>query len=228
MRKCRKCSREAAPGKASCGVCLERKRQQNKRVRQKRIDSNHCSNCGSTCDVVGRKMCSICHTTSRTNAAEHRNKRRDNLECVSCGAQTKRKLCDRCQAKKVKSEKQRRDRLRAEGKCVWCSSLIDTDGSLCQYCCIKGAARAWLGGADQTDVLKDLLEAQGSLCPYTGRKLVPGKNASIDHKVPRSRGGEDKVENLQWVDGEVNRAKTSMPHDEFIALCHLVASRFPL
>lgn len=54
---------------------------------------------------------------------------------------------------------------------------------------------------------------------YSGRRLVPGQNASLDHLVPRSRGGTDTLENLQWVDLKVNLMKTDLMHDEFLALC---------
>jgi hypothetical protein len=35
------------------------------------------------------------------------------------------------------------------------------------------------------------------------------------------------VSNLQWVTKVVNHAKTWLTHDEFVALCHAIAARFP-
>lgn len=74
--------------------------------------------------------------------------------------------------------------------------------------------------------LKEKLEAQNFKCAYTGEAIVPGINASIDHIVPASRGGSDGPENLQWVSKVINLMKTSMTHDEFIAMCKRISERF--
>lgn len=44
------------------------------------------------------------------------------------------------------------------------------------------------------------------LCQYTGKRLTP-KNASMDHVVPRSRGGRTSWDNIVLCDKEVNMAK---------------------
>lgn len=53
----------------------------------------------------------------------------------------------------------------------------------------------------------------------TGILLVPGRNASIDHKVPRAKGGSDDIGNLQWVDLKVNLMKRDMDVPEFLSTC---------
>lgn len=68
-------------------------------------------------------------------------------------------------------------------------------------------------------VLARLWLAQGGRCAYTGRAITPGVNASLDHVVPRARGGADTVDNLVWTCAAVNRAKTDMTPAEFRALC---------
>jgi 5-methylcytosine-specific restriction endonuclease McrA len=67
-----------------------------------------------------------------------------------------------------------------------------------------------------------MLEQQGFRCSYSGLPLKIGVNAQVDHKVPRSRGGTNNVENLHWVDGQVNRMKTDFTHEEFLAMCTTV------
>jgi 5-methylcytosine-specific restriction endonuclease McrA len=52
--------------------------------------------------------------------------------------------------------------------------------------------------------------------------IAPGDTASPDHKVPLSRGGSSSLENIQWVNYQVNRMKNDMTHDEFLAMCQLV------
>jgi 5-methylcytosine-specific restriction endonuclease McrA len=49
-------------------------------------------------------------------------------------------------------------------------------------------------------------ERDGNRCQYTGRILHPNEG-SLDHVVPRSRGGKDAWENLVWSAKEVNQRK---------------------
>jgi hypothetical protein len=73
--------------------------------------------------------------------------------------------------------------------------------------------------------LKKKLEGQDYLCPYTGRKLIPGVNASLDHVLPKSRFPELRceIDNVEWIDLSVNYSKRDMTKDEYIAHCkHIV------
>ncbi len=49
-------------------------------------------------------------------------------------------------------------------------------------------------------------ERDRNRCQYTGRVLRPDEG-SLDHVVPRSRGGKDAWENLVWSAKEVNQRK---------------------
>lgn len=110
---------------------------------------------------------------------------------------------------------------------------------MCPYCTKKSVAGRyclshWFGNVSynhfltrtKADVLKALWEKQKGRCAYTGEKLVPGVNASLDHIEPTSVGGSLEPGNLQWVTKTVNRVKTSLGHREFIRLCKKIASRF--
>lgn len=70
--------------------------------------------------------------------------------------------------------------------------------------------------------LQQVVKAQGYACSYTGIEVTPQRSA-LDHKYPRSLGGEDDIENLQVVLPVINRAKGNMSHDQFVAMCHAVA-----
>lgn len=67
------------------------------------------------------------------------------------------------------------------------------------------------------------LEQQDYRCALSGVHLTPS-NAALDHIVPVSEGGTDDVENLQWLDKIVNRAKSTLSQDEFIEMCRRVAA----
>ena len=82
---------------------------------------------------------------------------------------------------------------------------------------MKGAYKlGWLGA--RWKELRELLEKQDFICPLTGRELVPGENASLDHIIPKSRGGPNKIGNLQWLDNNINFAKRNLLPDEFAQL----------
>lgn len=74
--------------------------------------------------------------------------------------------------------------------------------------------------------LHHLLEVQQYKCALTGRELEPAI-ACLDHKMPKSMGGSDSVDNLQWIHTDANRAKGTMSMETFITLCRDVAATHP-
>jgi len=68
-------------------------------------------------------------------------------------------------------------------------------------------------------------ERDANRCQYTGRLLRP-EEGSLDHVVPRSRGGADTWENLVWSAKDVNQRKADrLPHEAGLRL--LAAPRAP-
>jgi 5-methylcytosine-specific restriction endonuclease McrA len=60
---------------------------------------------------------------------------------------------------------------------------------------------------------KTIRERDGNRCQYTGEVLKPDEG-SLDHVVPRSRGGKDAWENLVWSSKDVNSRKGNrLPHE---------------
>jgi len=65
---------------------------------------------------------------------------------------------------------------------------------------------------------KNIRERDGNRCQYTGRVLHPDEG-SLDHVVPRSRGGRDTWENLVWSAKDVNQRKADrLPHEAGLKL----------
>lgn len=61
-------------------------------------------------------------------------------------------------------------------------------------------------------------DRDGNRCQYTGRLLRPDEG-SLDHVLPRSRGGQDTWENLVWADKNVNQRKADrLPHEAGLKL----------
>lgn len=103
-----------------------------------------------------------------------------------------------------------------------------THGVRCEMCWFSLIGRSAFdvksrpSGRALAPALRDLFYAQGGKCAYTGRELVPGTNASLDHKIPKALGGTNDLENLQWVETNVNRAKNALAEDEFLSMCRAV------
>jgi 5-methylcytosine-specific restriction endonuclease McrA len=65
---------------------------------------------------------------------------------------------------------------------------------------------------------KNIRERDGNRCQYTGRLLHPDEG-SLDHVLPRSRGGKDEWENLVWSSKDVNARKGNrLPHEAGLTL----------
>ena len=65
---------------------------------------------------------------------------------------------------------------------------------------------------------KNIRERDGNRCQYTGKLLKPDEG-SLDHVLPRSRGGADTWENLVWSSKDVNTRKGNrLPHEAGLKL----------
>ena len=65
---------------------------------------------------------------------------------------------------------------------------------------------------------RTIRERDSNRCQYTGRALRPDEG-SLDHVLPRSRGGKDTWENLVWSSKDVNARKGNrLPHEAGLKL----------
>ena len=68
---------------------------------------------------------------------------------------------------------------------------------------------------------KNIRERDGNRCQYTGKLLKPDEG-SLDHILPRSRGGRDTWENLVWSCKDVNARKGNrLPHEAGLKLLNV-------
>lgn len=76
--------------------------------------------------------------------------------------------------------------------------------------------------------VEDLLNKIGSnpTCYLTGLpiNLNDSKSYQLDHKIPKSRGGDNSLENCGLVSKRANMSKSDMTYEEYIELCKLVIS----
>ena len=61
-------------------------------------------------------------------------------------------------------------------------------------------------------------------CPYCFLP-IPWEELSVDHKIPRTRGGSDDRDNLVWCDLDCNMIKGSLLDTEFMELLVFLKER---
>lgn len=175
----------------------------------------------------GKRRCPRHEADHRADTLRRRKARDDAGLCSNCGGprDAQGKLCAACLA----YFRERLSQRKASGLCVRCGyGAKATVGVMCRRCWFKKmAADCANARGPANDVLADgletLWEKQRGLCALTGVEIVPGETASLDHILPRSRGGTDDLKNLQWVEFHINIAKRDLTPTEFVQLCRRVA-----
>lgn len=109
------------------------------------------------------------------------------------------------------------------GRCIFCNEpLLTGNKNFCEkhYLINLISGRLGLRSIVVIEELKRKLFLN-PFCPYTGKKIILGENASIDHIKPISKFPElrSDINNVEWIDRQVNYAKRDMAKEEFILLC---------
>lgn len=218
---CTVCKSPHDRGTRRCRDCTERAVASNRKIKQEARKAGVCVNCrlpwaGNT------KNCPACMASYRAKWKA----RADGITCTRCFAikDGSHRSCSSCRLKMRAESNSRRGDFASKGQCVQCGRDKNGPGLYCDRCIIRAASRRYLGSSRRWKELLDLFSKQNGKCAYTREALVLGGNASIDHKLPRSRGGKNLIENLQWTTWIVNRVKTDMTHQEFIELCGKVSA----
>lgn len=203
-------------------------------LRNKRRAAGKCTDCGREPDsgFLRCRTCRVNCATKKKRLFKHwtpeqrrRYRGRKDLQrkrcqlrwreaglCRYCGSLPlpNRTTCDNC--RKRRQEQKARAEQRKKIPCSLCGVTTNPRHELCFSCRCKSRQRS----------LEALLRDQGSRCIYSDLLLEIGKNAHLDHRVPRSRGGSNTIDNLQWLDARINRMKTDFTHEEFLEMCATV------
>ena len=186
--------------------------------RNQKIAQGFCPDCGGS---LVASSCLACRASATASAQRSAMTRIQQGLCRQCGA------CNtnngpRCPACLQKSRDAYHARA-AQGECVICRKHA-VAGAFCLHHWFKniGSSHGFNVKNGGIALLKQLWDEQEGRCAVTGRALVPGNGASLDHVVPTSKGGTNEKSNLRWVLWEINRAKSDMTHEQFVAMCREV------
>lgn len=75
----------------------------------------------------------------------------------------------------------------------------------------------WPHGKVTARELFNLWHRQRGRCPLSGRKL--GRDAHLDHIVPKCSGGHGQISNLRWLDPTVNMMRHNLSDEQFRQMC---------
>ena len=178
-----------------------------------------CVECGKHPSMPGIISCQKCRDRKRKYSKDKRIIALNNGTCSILGCSNPlftKAVCKSCLENNHKQQGQRVERLRAAGLCFVCGKLIATPCGRCEKCQLKYLARFYLGDRKQWEILKELYKKQNGRCAYTNIPITIGNTASIDHIVPKSKGGQNIISNYQWTHCWINLAKKTTIHEEFI------------
>ena len=194
-------------------------------TQKKRREMGLCPYCGNT-PLPGKTKCAEC-TEKFVRYKKTSISKMSKSHCKTCGGKRddKYKTCSVCRAR----IKEWRDKHKDSGNCDRCGAKPIPGNSRCLTCYLKGTSQQAFGTVSRHSELLDLFNLQEGRCPYSGLELTLGTNTSLDHKIPKSKGGADEMENLQWTHKLVNQMKWDTDEEEFLKMVMNIAShRKPL
>lgn len=147
------------------------------------------------------------------------------IECNNPVSKNSKCRCDKCLERRRRDKKDKRDSAKKNGYCTECLNKKAINGTtLCENCFFKKVSKRHFKTRIYWMELKTIFNNQKGICPYSGIKLSPGLNAELDHIKPKSNGGNNKIENCQWVYAPVNKMKWNLSEDDFKELVFNIAN----
>lgn len=221
---CRSCPEPVVDGIVFCARHQEIFKKSRLGKQSERSSSGLCLKC-DTPVVPGYSSCEKHLAYCRKKANQRYRDSVDAGACIHCGVdigETESVSCKSCKDKATASRKSKRDAWVLAGLCRQCGSEKHPKAATCQRCRLRQMAADHLVNGCEWNSLLDLFNSQNGKCFYSGLPIVIGVDASIDHTVAISNGGEFTIENVRFVHKSINQMKGSLSEEEFLKMVELV------
>lgn len=186
-----------------------------------------CDSCGKRNRHGGFAQCEVCINRKK----ERSDSMKEKGVCQKCSQPAEKKgsyYCNKCGSEKNKIFTEKRLSRIAAGQCCVCNSNALEKSVFCEDHYFKHKARANLKDGKRCGELKELFYKQNGRCAITGLPMVLGGSvmgdddytgdaASVDHKIPKSLGGDNSPENIQWILSWVNNMKSNYTMVDFVS-----------
>jgi 5-methylcytosine-specific restriction endonuclease McrA len=222
---CAHCGRPKESQDVWCSKCKEAKKVQARNHRNRLISQGICTRCGKAPALPGQQDCRECKDKDALRCKERIKKLKGTGCCVICGKEKERKsivLCNSCASKNTADDLDRRKERDSRGVCLICGDARVGEQKYCFKHYLMSMSQRNLGSTKYHQELLDKYNGQGGKCFYTGLPITIGTDASLDHIVPKSRGGKDEIGNLVWCLYRANMLKTDLLYSELVAICEAV------
>ena len=193
----------------------------SKRTRDQRRENGLCIDCGDKA-LDDQCRCKNCRDRLLKSGSNRRVKFQELGLCVKCGKskpEGDHTKCNECLDSQMKAYRKRLESHKTENRqCLDCGEPTVPNGGRCRVCYVKRVSVKRTGSVKNWELLDDKFDKQNGVCPYTGRSLMIGVDADLDHIKPSSCGGTNDLENFQWIFHKANQMKWNYPEEEFLGL----------
>lgn len=183
--------------------------------RQKKY--GECRECGNPSGEYF--CCEPCRKRLTLYAKRNREKKMASGLCQKCGKLPFRSgllTCDNCQKKNSIYSKRVRSKWIKACRCRSCGKIPTPNTTRCETCFFKQVACNHFGNIDRWREIRELFYKQDRKCSYTNIELKLNGDTSLDHILPKNLGGDNNIDNLQWVHIVVNRMKRDYKDSVFL------------
>jgi 5-methylcytosine-specific restriction endonuclease McrA len=196
-----------------------------------RVRRRVCIRCCSP--ITGQvQLCQKCRPILLSKSTHIRKRLRAQGLCIICQKQARpgKNHCQPCAENYAIQYKKKTETRKTKNLCVTCGKLPPVPNSVqfrCTICYLKQVSRTWLGSTKHANWLLCLFNSQNGKCAYTGRSLILGIDAQLDHILPRSKEGKNIKENVQWLWKPINVMKQNLTEEEFWGIIRLLSANLP-
>ena len=141
--------------------------------------------------------------------------------CLDCNNKPSagRARCENCLALRRNNLTERKRIAVERGACAYCLQEVSLPHHrFCEKCYCRDVSWHRLGTSKRASEILRLFNSQEGKCAISGVTMTLGMDCELDHIIPKSRGGSDDTENLQWVLMVCNRMKDNLTEDELFGM----------